>query len=423
MILMILNMGVGVLIARELAPSGKGIYSLVTLIPILIIAFGNLGIAPSNTYLGGKKLYNWSDIVSNSIVLSSVIGVVLIAIFYLYLYLFSPAFILDVDPRLIALAVLTIPLTLMIQYLSYVLLGQKRIFEFNLIGIISALGSAIFLAVFLVVLKTGVLGAMAVYLIATVLACVASIAFVRRTTKIRLAFNVHLLKDSIKFGLQSYFANLVQLLNYRMDLILIAMFMSSAFVGYYSVSTTIAETLWYFPGAIGTIMFSRTPGLSSEEANKQTPKICRNTLFITALSALAFLVLGRPLISLLFGPSYLPAFEPLLILLPGNIAFSICKVLSNELLGRGLPRVNAYISLVALVTNVPLLLVFIPLWGVDGAALASTINYLISSAITVYMFNKITNNRTLDVLVIKREDLYMYADILRSVKNSLWKMV
>ena len=168
---------------------------------------------------------------------------------------------------------------------------------------------------------------------ASVVPAIFSLFLVRRTTPVRWGFYPSLFKDSVKFGIKGYLGNVIQLLNYRLDMFLVAFFMSVTFVGYYSVTVALSEALWYFPSAVGTIMFARTPGLTAEEANISTPRICRNTLFITILAAITLFALGSYIIMLFFGSIFLPALEPLWILLPGIVALSVCKVLSNEIAG------------------------------------------------------------------------------------------
>jgi len=125
-------------------------------------------------------------------------------------------------------------------------------------------------------------------------------------------------KDTLRFGVQGYLGNVIQLLNYRVDMLMVAYFMDTTAVGYYSVAVVMAEALWYFPGAVGTIVLARTPGLSTDEANRTTPRICRTTFFVTILAALALFGLGRYFIMLLFGSEFLPALKALWYLLPGS---------------------------------------------------------------------------------------------------------
>jgi len=235
--------------------------------------------------------------------------------------------------------------------------------------------------------------------------------------KLDWSFNWLLFKDSIKYGIQGYVGNLISLLNYRLDMILVSLFMGIKYVGYYSVAVNLAEVLWYFPGAVGTVLFSRTPRLAIKEVNKSTPIICRNTIFLTVLSAIFLLILGKSIISIFFGSLFLPALKPLYILLPGVVAISVNKVLCNELIGRGKPIIGTIAAIVSLGINVPLNLIFIPIWGISGAAFASTISYSVCAIVPLVAFLKISYNRLLDTLIMKKEDLKIYTNILFKIRS------
>jgi len=411
-IIVILGIAVAIIIAKVLGPSGKGSYALIILIPSLLLILGNLGIGISNVYLGGKKKYNWVDITSNSLMSALGLGVILTIVFLIYFLNFSPSFLKDIESQCILLATLVLPFSFLTMYFSHILLGQNRIKEYNLVSLSQKSILVVLIVFFLLVLNRGVFGAILAWVCATLVATIISILLVRKTTRIIWFFYPPLFRDSIKFGIKGYLGNIIQFLNYRLDMVLIAFFMDISFVGYYSVAVILAEALWYFPVAVGTVIFARTPGLSTEEANKSTPQICRNTFFFTILVALVLFALGRYIIILFFGSVFLLALKPLWILLPGVIALSICKVLGNEIIGRGRPLIITTASGISLAINVSLNLLLIPRMGIVGAAWASSVSYTITTIVVLIAFMKISKNSLFDTIIIKPQDLKAYSDVL-----------
>jgi len=418
-ITIILGIAVAIIIARVLGPEGKGAFALIILVPTLLATLGNLGIGIANIYFGGSKKYRPAELASNSLIAALGLGVTLSVAFLVYYHSFHPSFLRDADPLYLSLAVIILPLSLLTMYFSYILLGQDRIKEFNLIHLLQGGASLVLILFLLLALKGGIFGAILAWAGATLVATIVSILLVRRATNIRWSFHPLIFRDSLKFGIKGYLGNVIQFLNYRLDMLLVAFFMSVTFVGYYSISVAMAEALWYFPAAVGTVIFARTPGLSAEEANKSTPVICRNTLFITILAALVLFALGKYIISLFFGSAFLPAVQPLWILLPGVVALSICKVLSNEITGRGRPMINTVAAAVSLAVNIPLNLLLIPKMGIAGAALASTISYTATTIIVLIMFMRISKNSLFDTIVIKPQDLRIYAEVLAKGRRGL----
>jgi len=416
-IAVVLGIAVAIVIARVLGPEGKGAYSLIILVPTLLALLGNLGIGIANTYFGGSRRYNWAELSSNSLVSALALGIVLAFAFLAYFFIVNPTFLKDIEPRCLALATLVVPLSLLTMYFSLILLGQNRIKEYNLVHLAQASISLVLILFLLLAVKGGVFGTIVAWASATLVAAILSILLVRRTTNIKWSFHPQLFKDSVKFGVKGYLGNVIQFLNYRLDMFLVAFFMSVTFVGYYSISVAMAEALWYFPGAVGTVIFARTPRLSAKEANTSTPQICRNTFFITILFALVLAALGKYIIMLFFGSAFLPALKPLWILLPGIVALSIPKVLSNEIAGRGKPIVGTIAAGISVAVNIPLNLLLIPKMGISGAALASTVSYSVAAVVVLAAFLKISGNSWVDTVLLKQEDLRIYAGALSTARN------
>lgn len=411
-ITVILSIVVAIVIARVLGPEGKGAYSLIILVPTLLALLGNLGIGIANVYFGGSRKHNWAALASNSLVSALGLGTLLAVAFLAYFFIFHLSFTKGIEPRCLLLTTLVLPFSLLTVYFNSILLGQNRIREYNLVHLAQGSACLVLILFLLLALKAGVFGTIIAWVSAAILASILSILLVRKSTKIAWSFHFQLFKSSVKFGVKGYLGNVIQFLNYRLDMFLVAFLMSVTFVGYYSISVAMAEALWYFPAAVGTVIFGQTSRLGAEEANASTPRICRNTLFITVLAALMLFALGKPIITLFFGSAFLPALEPLWILLPGIVALSICKVLSNEITGRGKPMINTAAAGVSLAVNIPLNLLLIPRIGIAGAALASTISYTVTAILVLIAFMRISKNSLIDTIIIKPEDLRIYAGAL-----------
>jgi O-antigen/teichoic acid export membrane protein len=236
-------------------------------------------------------------------------------------------------------------------------------------------------------------------------------------------FHANLAKKYINFGIKGYLANLMAFLNYRLDMFLVAYFLTPMDVGYYSLAVGLAELLWYIPNSVSTILFPRVSSSDKKQANKFTPVISRHTLFVVSLIALGLLIFGRLMIKVVYGAEYLPSVKPLLILLPGIVALSLSKVCSSYILGRGRPIIAAYTSLVVVGVNISLNLLLIPKWGIAGAAFASTVSYSVGTCIKLIVFLKMSENSLLNTLIIKKQDIETYIlPNLKRLKNAITRV-
>jgi len=394
-----------ILIARFLGPSGQGRYTLIILLPFLAAKIGDLGIGQANVYFLGKKEYDLQKIANNSLSLAIIIGLLLWAISSFALFFLHPLFFKNVPLAYLRISILTLPFFLFTSYLGLMMLGANRIDEYNTVqNFLRSLPLLVFLLIFTVVLKKGLFGATLAWTVTNVIAGVFSVYFAQKLNGINWEIDIKFCKKLIKFGIKGYLATIMNLLNYRIDMLLVNFFMSAVFVGYYSISVLIAEALLFFPTSVGLALFPRMAQSSREVPYRSTPQICRVSLFLTLISACILFGLSKMLILVLFGKQFIFAYEPLKILLPGIAALSICNVLNFDLIGRGKPIIVTYASGIALGINIILNLLFIPMWGISGAALASTLSYMVMTVIVLKKFSRISGNKLTDIVFIKRDD-------------------
>ena len=92
------------------------------------------------------------------------------------------------------------------------------------------------------------------------------------------------------------------------------------------------------------------------------------------------------MIPLLFGDAFRGAVRPLVLLLPGVVAYAPVTILVVYLtVRRARPRLSLYVSLIGLVVTAAMSIVLIPSYGASGAAIASAIGYA-AGGIAAWMF-------------------------------------
>jgi O-antigen/teichoic acid export membrane protein len=419
-LIFIFGFAASIILARILGPTGKGIYSLILLIPGLLLTFGSFGIESANVYFVGSRKYKIEDIVSNSLILAFFLSVFLILIFLVISQLnFFQDFIRtnQIPILYLWLAVLIIPLSLLLGFFRNILRGKGDITDYNKVRILESAIFLIGIIFFLMIFQKNIFGAVLSYLLSIICACLLNVFLIRKITQIRFYLTKNLLRDSLIYGGKVYLANAMSFLNYRLDMLLIALFLTPAAVGFYSIAVGIAEKLFIISGTLAGVLFPKISSLSSGEASDFTPKVSRHTFFLMIVASLFLAILAQPLIKILFGVNFLPSVLPLLILLPGIIAFGIGGVLAADLSGRGRPEFAFYSSFACLIVNIILNIIFIPKWGIGGAALASSISYWIDTLIILLVFLKISQKSLSEILIIKKEDFRDYLQLLSNLKN------
>jgi O-antigen/teichoic acid export membrane protein len=114
-------------------------------------------------------------------------------------------------------------------------------------------------------------------------------------------------------------------------------------------------------------------------------------------------------VRLLFGAAFLPLVPALRVLLIGVVALSIGGVIANYfMLNAGKMRVPFTTAGIAAALCAVLSFLLIPRFGMLGAAISTTVAYLVQQTLSVAAFCRETGISPLRVLVIDREDVRAY---------------
>lgn len=401
-----------VYIARILGPELKGIYTLATLIPTTLLIFGDFGLCLANTYFASSRKASPEKLSASSLLHSIFIGMTLL-LTMLFAYQI-PTFknFLKIPDLYFYLGLCSLPILLYITFMGALYRGLGKINYVNEINITRTGTLLIFVLLFCKVFKLNISGALAAWLISVLLS--GALAFLLTTKNfaqpiwtVLRSYSLKFSLDQLYFGIKGYFANIFTFFSYRFDMFLVNYFLDSTQLGLYSISVLFAEILWLGPTAVGFVHFPKTAAISAESnelATKLTPRVARTTLFFTLVSATLFSLFTHLFIPF-FLPKYTHSLTVFLYLLPGIVIFSVDKVLSNDLLGRGKPIYSTISAGVMLGVNVVADLFLIPRYKIVGAGLASTIAYTVGTVLTIFFFKKETKVSIKSVLIIELADL------------------
>lgn len=366
-----------VIVARWLGPDGKGVLALVLLLPQMFGLFLNAGINVANVYYAGLQKFSIGTLTKNSVtftLLSSSIGLGIIGLLIITNLLES--FIPGVPIWLLVVASFTIPFLLIHGYLRGILQGIQHIHSVNLVKLFQSVITLVLTAIFVIIFDLEILGALLAFLGSILVSLFILVFLLHRLGGIfKPQWNYKVMKTTLFFGLKGYVGNILQFFNYRLDIFIINYFLDPSSVGVYTVSVRLAELLWHLPNSVSFVIFPKAAATSKEKMNNFTPRIFGITLVLTTLGAIILTIIGKPLIRLIYSSAFITAYTPLLLLLPGVILLGGGKVLTNEIAGRGYPHYNSINAGLALVLTTILDLILIPKYGIEGAAIASSVAY------------------------------------------------
>jgi O-antigen/teichoic acid export membrane protein len=397
-----------IIIARQLGPAGKGMVSIAILVPSLLATIGHLGIGSANIYYGSKDTRLIKKLFGNSLIY----GVILSAIVATFYFSSTPLLerLLDKELRnqYLIICFWLFPLNLVWGYIGSIMQARQKIHELAIGRVLHNVIYLLIVVVTVALFKYGVAAILSAMILAYVTEMMWDHHFIKKDVSLKIHNDLSLLKKQIAFGIKSYIGNLLDFVNNRFDMFLVNYFLNIGQVGIYSISVILAELVFYIPSATSTVLFPVTAALGKDHANKFTPEVCRHTFLWSVTLAIILALIAKPVIEILFTANFVNSVVPLWFLLPGVVALSVQKVISTDIIGRGKPVLSTYSAGTAAICTIILDFILIPLWGVPGAALASSLAYFISTILIIYFFIKESGSNVTDLFIPTRGDLKYY---------------
>jgi len=402
----LLRFGKNAIIARLLGPSYRGILSLITLIPTLLTALGNLGFGQAIVYYVAKKGYDVRNVMGTTLVFMAGCSISLVLLGWGILHfpsLFREIEFWSEDFHMVILA--AIPMLLLFRMGQQLLIAKGRIFAFNSIGIADSFIPLVLLGIFLVFGMGPFAAAVLSWIIGLLIVSVLPYLLLSRDGFYPPRFDRDFLKKGAGFGFSSHLANVFQMALFRIDFIFVSAMLGPAELGYYAVATAIAETLFILPESIGVPFVPILFGSARKESDQMVPMVVKVTLVLLILVCLCMAAVGRPLIGMVFGADFLPAFPSLVWLLPGVACVSIFPIFRADLFSRKMPgRVSAFAG-AAMILNLILNPILIPAMGIEGAALSSSIAYALLTGLAYLAYARQSGNSFGRTFFFSRSDL------------------
>lgn len=191
----------------------------------------------------------------------------------------------------------------------------------------------------------------------------------------RPELDLGLLRAEFAYGGMLWLGAVFAFLHYRVDQFMIRQLLGVADLGVYTVAVTIAELMFLVPLSINSALLGRLYNTSDASAGR---RVMSQTLKLSLYLCAAMAAVGIPLcllIPVVYGQAYAGAVGSTMILLAGVVFASVAKVSAPYFFTEGKPGFHLAITFCTLLLNAALNWLLIPVWGIAGAALASSVSY------------------------------------------------
>ena len=384
---LVANLVSGVVIARALGPSGRGItVALATVIQLAGFLFA-LGVAQSLSYYIARRPQDGPRLLTTWTLMLIPLTAVAIAVTELLL---PTIFAVDGDEA-VSLGrwfVFAIALVVGLELNYGLLLGVQDFFVYNALRLAQPLLTMVGLVILWWQEELTVKSALIVAIAGSGIAL--AVGMGRALARIgvgRPALRLGL--SSLWYGVRGQGTTVANNVTARLDVAMLPAFVSASSVGLYSVATNVSLIVYQLSSTFAGLVLPA----AAREPERGPIKVIGSlwaSLAIAGAAALALGLFAKPLLGLVYGDRFEDAAEPLILLLPGAVLFAASLILSAGVFAAGRPFTATMAQVLGMVVTVVGLLVFLRSGGVTAAALVSTASYATIFIATLIVYKVIS---------------------------------
>lgn len=393
-IIQLLGVLTGVLLARWLGPTGRGELAAVITWVSLFAYLGNLGFPVALTYTAANQKEPPCQLFKQSIFMVTIKWIVLGAAGYFLL----PLALSDQSPSLTHLATVYLwaylPLNLMTLNLNAIQQGLRQYTRYNAVRLTVIVSYSLLLIVLWGINHIDVESVIFINVLSNSLAFIlALLLFIPSLLKMQIfsqpVLNSQSLAEKLRYGFSSLIGDLRPFSGLQIDVLALTMLSTSHETGLYMVAIAGANLLKAQALALGQVVF---PEVAKKSTRQEQWFIIRRFMIIAGVGGCValfiILFLAESLIRLLFGDSFTPATQMLQILVGAGSITSVYYIFADGMRGMGLPGLTTYAELAGLCIGGVLLIIFVPLYGGSGAALAALAASVTSLLVILWLARK-----------------------------------
>jgi O-antigen/teichoic acid export membrane protein len=367
------NLLTGVVVARALGTHGRGELAAVQILPQILGWVFAMGCAQAVSYRLARSPEQGPSLFVSWIVMLGVLAMVaIVAGEALLPTLFHAQ---TAAARAAArIYLLMIAMVLLTELLNGMLLGSQDVLFYNLTRVGYSAGVA---ATYLVLVALGEFSVdIALIASACVSGAVAAATLARVIRRIGLGRpSPELGRSTLWYGARAHGTTVGGIVNQRLDLFIIPAFLSASSIGLYSVATNVSWIVVTIAGAISVIVLPAAARRDRDAGNRLVIASLHVTLLLGATMAIAIGVAADVLLPLIYGSGFDGSALPLRLLLPGAVLYAGAGILWSGLYASNRPFTAVLTQVPGLVVTVAGLLIFLPSYGIDAAAIISTVAY------------------------------------------------
>jgi O-antigen/teichoic acid export membrane protein len=370
---LVANLVTGIVSARALGPSGRGVAAALTTVIQLAGFLFAMGVAQSLSYFISRRPEDGPRLFTTWVLMLVPLAALAIGLSQLLL---PTIFAADGDEA-IAIGrwfLFAIVLAVGLELNYGLLLGVHDFFVYNALRFAQPMLIA---ATYVVLWRLDALTLESALIVAGPVCpgLVLAIGLARSVARIGLGSpSLRLGLTTLWYGVRGQGSTIASNVTARLDVAMLPAFVGSASVGLYSIATNVSLIVYQLSNTFASVVLPVAAGDPRRGPVKVIGSLWAS-LAVAAMLALGVAIFARPLLGVVYGDDFRDAAEPLLLILPGAVLFAGSSILAAGVYAAGYPFTATIAQVIGMVVTVVGLFVFLRTGGITAAALVSTASY------------------------------------------------
>jgi stage V sporulation protein B len=310
------------------------------------------------------------------------IGLAVAILVFLSSYLFARIF--NDDRLILPIKIISIgiPFAFLTPVLRSYYQGKERSGVLSAIVVFDPLIKLV-IAVMLVSIGFGLFGASFSLIVSPIILSLFIIPLVAKKNGV----DKHHLKLTKSF-LFIFFTQIFLMLFFYIDLFFVRYYLGAEQAGYYNAASITAKVIAYSTGGLSLVLYPKYSKLSIDADKKKIKSIIAKSLLFIVPVFVGFMLFPKLIITIFYTKTYLVALSPFIILSVGMFVYAIFKLFLDLMWSQKQERFPLFLSVFALVCDILLLKYLIPVYGLSGAALATSVTAVLFLIPTLFQIRK-----------------------------------
>ena len=202
----------------------------------------------------------------------------------------------------------------------------------------------------------------------------------------------------------AFMGNIIFFLLYRVDYFFVEKYCTAEELGNYIQVSKMVHLFFILPTILAGAVFPLTAGGQKERINNLLTLLSRSIFFLYVFACFFLALTGKWLFPLVFGESFTGMYQPFLCLIPGILSLSGIFTLTAYFAGRNRIKINITGSVYALAVILVGDLIFIPNYGINAAAMISSLGYIVYQVYVIAVFKKEYPCSVADFFIFRSSD-------------------